>query len=238
MVKDNQFIIGVIHARGGSKRIPLKNIKPINGIPLIAYMVKAALGSKYLDRVIVSTDHPDIKKISLEYGAEVPFERPENLAEDCPSEWVTQHAVEFIEKQDNKKVDIAVSMQPTTPFTKSSDIDSCIELLFNNADFNSAFTAKHVHDRPEWMFNVADNNKASLFVEGELKGERGVIQSLSKLVIPNGGVYATRRETLFNEEVLISKNTGVHIMSFENSVDIDEPLDLHFAEFLAQGGYV
>ncbi len=96
-------VIGVIHARGGSRRIPLKNIKPIGGRPLISYMIRAALASERLRRVIVSTDHPEIMKISLECGAEVPFVRPAKLAEDCPSEWVTRHEVEFIEKEEAKK---------------------------------------------------------------------------------------------------------------------------------------
>lgn len=231
-------IIGIIHARGGSKRIPLKNTKLLGGKPLVAYMIEAALKSKYLRRVIVSTDHPEIKNISVEYGAEVPFTRPEQLAEDCPSEWVTQHAVEFVEKEELKRVDIAVTMQPTTPFCIGGDIDSCIETLLSHHDLNSVFSTKIVHERPEWMFNVFDNYRAALFLEGEMKGERGIFQTLERLVIPNGAVYATRRDALFNEGVLISKKTGVHVMPDERSVDIDEPIDLLFADFLLarQGG--
>lgn len=229
---DRLNIIGVIHARGGSKRIPLKNIRPLGGKPLITYLIKAALESKHLRRVIVSTDHPDIKRISIECGAEVPFDRPAHLAEDCPSEWVTQHAVEFVEQQEDKKVDIAVTMQPTTPFCISQDIDRCVEILLENEDLTSSFTTKVVHERPEWMFSVTEENRAKLFLKGEMKGERGVFQSLERLVIPNGAVYATRRSTLFGEGVIISTKTGVIVMPDERSVDIDEPIDLLFAEFL------
>lgn len=225
-------IIGVIHARGGSKRIPLKNIKLIGGQPLISYMIKAALGSKLLDRVIVSTDHPEISRIALEGGAEVPFVRPPKLAEDCPSEWVTQHAVEFVENEEGDEISIAVTMQPTTPFCLSADIDACIKLLLAGNRFNSVFSAKVIHDRPEWMFKVKEDSSADLFLGGEMKGERGVFQSLDKMVVPNGAVYATRRETLFEEGVIISKKTGVYIMPPERSVDIDEPIDILFAEFL------
>lgn len=225
-------IIGIIHARGGSKRIPLKNIKPLGGNPLIHYMIKAALGSKLLDRVIVSTDHPEIRRISLECGAEVPFVRPPHLAEDCPSEWVTQHAVEFVEEEEGHKINIAVTMQPTTPFCLSGDIDACIGLLLERQELCSVFSAKVSHERPEWMFRLKDDSSAELFVPGELKGERGVFQSLERMVMPNGAVYATRRDTLFTEGVLISKKTGVHIMPPERSVDIDEPIDFLFSEFL------
>ncbi|MBP7506976.1 MAG: acylneuraminate cytidylyltransferase family protein [Prolixibacteraceae bacterium] len=231
-MNDETNIIGVIHARGGSKRIPLKNIRTLGGKPLVAYMIQAALGSKHLRRIIVSTDHPEIKRISLEYGAEVPFDRPAHLAEDCPSEWVTQHAVEFVEKEESKKVDIVVTMQPTTPFCLGLDIDACIDILMSDRSLGSVFTAKTVHERPEWMFNVKDDYKATLLIEGELKGERGIFQSLEKIVVPNGAAYATRRETLFDEGVIISKNSGVHIMPYNRSIDIDEEIDLLFAEFV------
>jgi len=231
--RDAPNIIAVIHARGGSKRIPLKNIKPLDGKPLISYAIKAAKKSRYLRRVIVSTDHPEISRISLDYGAEVPFVRPLRLSEDCPSEWVSQHAVEFVEAEEGKKVDFVVTMQPTTPFCLSSDVDACIDIMLSNDEFNTVLSAKIIHDRPEWMFTVGDNNRAELFMEGEFKGDRGICQALPKLVMPNGGIYVTRRDTLFNEGVLISKKTGVHIMPLERSVDIDEPLDLMFAEFLA-----
>ena len=148
-ITNHMNIIGVTHARGGSKRIPLKNIKSLRGKPLVSYLITAALGSNYLKRVIVSTDHPEIKKISLEYGAEVPFIRPAHLAEDCPSEWVTQHAVEYVEQEEGIKVDIAVTMQPTTPFCTALDIDTCIESLLTNDEMTSAFTAKIVRERPE-----------------------------------------------------------------------------------------
>ena len=234
--KSQDNIIGVIHARGGSKRIPLKNIALIGGRPLISYMIKAALDSKYLRRVIVSTDNEQIRKVSLECGAEVPFVRPPKISEDCPSEWVTQHAVEFVESEESQSVDIAVSMQPTTPFCLGADIDACIEILKSHPAIGSVFSAKAVRERPEWMFNVNDDSTASLLLGGELKGERGVFQSLPKMVTPNGAVYATRREALFKEGVLISKNTGVHTMPDERSVDIDEPIDLVFAEFLRREG--
>jgi len=229
-------IIGVIHARGGSKRIPLKNTKLLGGHPLVAYMIKAALNSKYLRRVIVSTDHDEISNISRQYGAEVPFVRPAHLAEDCPSEWVTKHAVAFVEEEEAKKIDIVVTMQPTTPFCTGVDIDAAIETLVKNENMNSVFTVKQVTEKPEWMFRLRENSCAELLMEGEMKGERGIFQSLEGLVIPNGAVYATRRDTLFQEEVLISKKTGVTIMPPERSVDIDEPIDFLFAEFLLTKG--
>jgi len=220
-------IVGIIHARGGSKRIPLKNIKLLGEEPLIAYLIKAALASRHL-----------LRSISRRYGAEVPFTRPAHLAEDCPSEWVSRHAVEFIESQEGRPVDIAVTMQPTTPFCTGADIDACIEVLLADKELKSSFTAKTVTERPEWMFRRRENQRAELLLAGAMKGERGIFQSLSELVIPNGAVYATRRDTLFDEGVIIADKTGVSVMPAERSVDIDEPIDFLFAEFLLTKGVI
>ncbi len=233
---DKLNIIGVIHARGGSKRVPLKNIKPINGKPLISYMIKAALASKYMRRVIVSTDHADIKRISLEYGAEVPFTRPADLAEDCPSEMVTKHAVDFVEAEESKKIDIIVTMQPTTPFCITEDLDACIELVAEKG-FDSAFCASVVRERPEWMFVLKDG-QASPFMGGVMQGERGVYQSLDTLYVPNGAAYATKRDVFEKENAVITKNSSLHVMPDERSVDIDEPIDMLYAEFLSKLGEV
>lgn len=227
-------MVGVIHARGGSTRIPLKNIKPLNGIPLIAYIIRAALAATQLDRVIVSTDHEEIRKIALQYGAEVPFMRPKEISSDCPSELVTRHAISFVEEQQGHEVEIAVSMQPTTPFTRGTDIDACIAMLRQNPQWDSVFAGSIVHERPEWMFRVDEHGAASLFLGEVLKGETGVVQSLPKLAMPNGGVYATRRQALFQDNLIISPRTGLHIMPLERSVDIDEPIDFEFAEFMAK----
>src|SRR2546430_6450748 len=125
---DTQGILGVIHARGGSKRIPLKNMKLLAGRPLISYLVEAAMESRLLDRLIVSTDHPEIGRIAREYGAEVPFVRPAELAEDVASELVTQHAVRFVEPQGHP-AHIAITMQPTTPSCPAEGIDPRIPTM-------------------------------------------------------------------------------------------------------------
>lgn len=226
-------IVGIIHARGGSKRIPLKNIKLLNGKPLIGYMIEGALQSKLLERVIVSTDHQDIRRISLEFGAEVPFDRPKELSTDCPSELVAQHAVKYIEDEQAEEIDVSVTMQPTTPFCLGKDIDTCISMLMRNPDWDSVFSGKQVQERPEWMFRMDDTSTGNLLMGDVIKGDTGIMQTLPDLVIPNGAVYATRRNALFEQNVIISFKTGVYLMPLERSVDIDEPIDFEFAEFIA-----
>ena len=223
-------IIGVIHARGGSKRIPLKNIKLLAGRPLISYMVEAAVESQLLDRVLVSTDHPEIARIAREYGAEVPFMRPADLAEDVASELVTQHAVQFVEAH-GYPVSIVLTMQPTTPFCSAEDIDACIAKMLAT-DLDTVLTACEVHERPEWMYRM-EGNCAVPFTGKLVQGDAGISQKLPKLYIPNGAVWATRRSVLMDQGLITGPKSGVVVMSRERSVDIDEPVDFITAEAMA-----
>lgn len=233
MSKKNTKVLGVIHARGGSKRIPLKNIKLLNGKPLVAYIITAALKSKMIDRLIVSTDHPEIIRIAKEYGAEVPFIRPKDISEDVPSELVTQHALKFIEAEEGHEIGVIVTFQPTTPFCQPEHIDACVNKLIER-NMDSVFSVKEIRERPEWMFLLNEKDEAETFMGHLIQGETGVTQSLQKLYIPNGGIYATKREVLMEQNLIIGRKTGIVVMSPEHSVDIDEPIDFVFAEFLAK----
>jgi N-acylneuraminate cytidylyltransferase/CMP-N,N'-diacetyllegionaminic acid synthase len=226
-------IVAVVHARGGSVRVPLKNIRPLAGTPLVVWTIEAALASR-CDRVIVSTDHDDIAQIARSVGAEVPFRRPVDISEDVASELVTQHAIAFHERETGKRVDLALTIQPTTPFLKGTDIDACIEMLQRNPDLKSVFTAGPIHERPEWMFLRDDRGRATKFLDGVLHGDAGISQTLPPLWIPNGGAYATRREVLFDEGIIIADPCGIHPMSEWASVDIDTEADFVYAEMIAQ----
>ena len=230
---DTQGILGVIHARGGSKRIPLKNMKLLAGRPLISYLVEAAMESRLLDRLIVSTDHPEIGRIAREYGAEVPFVRPAELAEDVASELVTQHAVRFVEAE-GYPVQIALTMQPTTPFCSAEDIDACIQKMLET-DLDTVFTGCEVHERPEWMYRRDESSEGRVvpFTGRLVQGDAGISQRLPKLYIPNGAVWATRRAVLMEQGLITGPKAGIVVMSRERSVDIDEPIDFIVAEAIA-----
>jgi CMP-N,N'-diacetyllegionaminic acid synthase len=230
---DTNGVLGVIHARGGSKRIPLKNIKLLAGRPLISYMVEAAMESRLLDRLIVSTDHPEIARIARDYGAEVPFMRPMDLAEDVASELVTQHAVSFVEGK-GYAVRIVLTMQPTTPFCAAEDIDACIQRMLDS-DLDTVFTGCEVHERPEWMYRREESfdDRVVPFTGRLVQGDAGISQKLPKLFIPNGAVWATRREVLMEQGLITGPRAGIVVMSRERSVDIDEPVDFITAEAIA-----
>lgn len=224
--------IGIVHARGGSKRIPLKNLKLLGGKPLIAWIIEAAKASSTLRRVIVSTDHDGIMEAARACGAEVPFRRPPELAEDVPSELVTQHAVRFLEETEGLKPDVIVTLQPTTPFCRPGDIDACVRKV-RETDADSAITVGPIRERPEWMYSV-DGDRATSFLNTMIQGESGVSQSLPRLYIPNGAAYATRYDVLMRQNLIVGKNLRVQIMPDRLSVDIDEPVDFLVAEQIAR----
>lgn len=231
-MSDEAIAIGVIHARGGSRRIPLKNLRLLGGKPLIAWIIQAARASRTLRRVIVSTDHDGIMEAAREYGAEVPFRRPVELAEDVPSELVTQHAVRFLEESEGIKPDVVVTLQPTTPFCRPEDIDACVRKV-RETDADSAITVGPIKERPEWMYAV-EGDRASSFLRTTIQGESGVSQNLPRLYIPNGAAYATRYDVLMRQNLIVGKNLRVQIMPDELSVDIDEPVDFLLAEQIAR----
>lgn len=226
-------VVAVIHARGGSVRVPLKNIRPLCGKPLIVWTIEAALNSN-CERVIVSTDHDTIAEISMKAGADVPFRRPPDISKDVASELVTQHAVSFHENETGRTVDIAVTIQPTTPFLTANDINGCINMLMADNTLDSSFTAGPIHQRPEWMFHRDGNGHARKYVDGLLQGDMGVSQLLPPLWHPNGGAYATRRHALFEKSLIISNPCGIQQMTDMASVDIDNEIDFVIAEAVAK----
>lgn len=161
-------VLAIIPARGGSKRLPGKNIRPLAGKPLIAYSIEDGLSSDLINRVIVSTDEPKIAQVAKEYGAEVPFLRPSALAEDHVSDVpVLSHALQWLEENEEYYADIVVLLRPTTPLRNDSLIDRCItRLVTTGADsVRSVRSVGYWH--PYWMLKVREDGWASEFLRGK-----------------------------------------------------------------------
>lgn len=226
----NKKILIIIPARGGSKRLPGKNIKPINGKPLISYAITAAKKSKYADRIVVSTDDLKISSVARRYGAEVPFIRPAELASDTASTLsVIQHAVNYFEKNEKIKPDIVVLIQPTNPLILMSDIDGTLEKMIKTKT-KTCFSGTEISQRPEWMYKI-NNGLPVLFIKNVDTEKRS--QDLPRLAIINGTVYATEYNTLMKKGVIRDdKSLSIYLMPRERSADIDDLFDFEFAEFL------
>lgn len=230
MYKDN-VILCVIPARGGSKGVPGKNIKPIAGKPLIAYTIEQAQKSKYIDRIIISTEDKQIADAAKKFNADVPFIRPKELAEDDSSMMdVLAHTVKWMEEEARFSFDILVLLHVTTPLRTTEDIDNCIKLLVEEGADN-VFSVTESYRNPYFnMVEVSKDQKVKLVKEGNFVTR----QSAPDVFDMNASIYVWWKDIFKTEKGLFLKKTRIYPMPRERSVDIDEPLDFRIAEMLLQ----
>jgi len=221
-------IIGIIPARGGSKRIPKKNIKLLGGKPLIAYSIEAALKSKYINRVIVSTEDREIAKISKKYGAEV-IKRPIELAKDDSSTTeVIKHTITTLNENEKYFPDIVVLLQPTSPLRKVEDIEKAIELFLNN-ECKSVVSVCKYRENPYWSLKIEKGYAKPVFGwDYFLKRS----QDLPRVYTLNGAIFITTVKNLFKYNGFFNDKICLYIMPVDRSIDIDEEVDFKFAGLL------
>lgn len=223
-------IFAFIPARGGSKGIAGKNIKPLSGKPLICHTIKAALKSRYLEKVFVSTDDPIIGKISKKCDVNI-IDRPAELAKD---ESLTidaiYHAINFIKNACNK--DIIILLQPTSPLRNATDIDAALE-MFMKTDCDSVISMCKVEHSPYWYFKYDGENLKPLLGDEYLKMRR---QELPDVYRPNGAIYISTIKNLHKNNGFYCDKIVPYIMPPERSIDIDEEIDFKLAELLIQEG--
>ncbi|MES2779032.1 MAG: acylneuraminate cytidylyltransferase family protein [Bacteroidota bacterium] len=222
-------ILAIIPARGGSKGIPGKNTKLLGDKPLIAYSIEAALASKHIHSTIVSTDDETIAAIAKQFGADVPFVRPSELATDSArSVDVVLHAIDFVAAQ-GKHFDAICLLQPTTPFRAQGFIDTCIR-SFIKQQVDSLVSVQAVpHEyNPHWIFEPDTNGHLHIAT-----GEESIIprrQELPKAYIRDGSVYITKVDVLTNQHSLYGKTIGYIESDAAYHVNIDTPEDWALAE--------
>lgn len=227
--------IGIISARAGSKRVPNKNIKDLCGKPLISYTIEAALKSRLLDRVIVSTDGEEIAEVAKSLGVEVPFMRPKEFSQDnTPDKPVFNHALNWLSSNENYVVDAVVILRPTTPFKTAELIDEAILLLETyNADSVRTVTRAEGVYHPYWMYNKSEEGRASAFVEGIDISKYYQSQLLPPAYRLNGVVDVIKAEQIMSDSVsLYGDDMRILEISESISMDIDTPLDFEICEAL------
>ncbi|MBO8161753.1 MAG: acylneuraminate cytidylyltransferase family protein [Thermosipho sp. (in: Bacteria)] len=222
-------VLAFIPARGGSKGVPKKNIRLLAGKPLIAYSIEQAKESKYISRIIVSTESEEIAEIAREWNAEV-IKRPEELARDeTPTIDTIIHALDYLKKEENYTPDIVVLLQPTSPLRTSEDIDSAIELFLNIQDCLSLVSVTEFDHPPFWAIKIEDNLLKPLFGKEYFRMRR---QELPKAYRPNGAIFISTPKVLRKYKTFYTPKTIAYIMPPERSVDIDTEFDFLLAEFL------
>ena len=220
-------MISIIPARGGSKGLPGKNILPLCGKPMIAYTIEAAKQSKYIDHVIVSTDDQKIAEIALQYGAEVPFLRPDFLASDTAQAVDNYiYTIERLSKEWNTPIEEFVVLQPTSPLRIAEDIDGAIEMFMEKkADSVISYTPEA---HPVRWHKYLDENNAFVDIFDTTIANR---QDLKTSYYPNGAVYVFRFSMIKERKYYTDKSYGF-VMPRVRSVDIDYKEDFDYVEFL------
>ena len=224
-------ILGIIPARGGSKEVPRKNLLKIGGKSLIELAIDSAIESKFLTKILLSSDDDEMIKEGNKINRFAPFKRPKNLATDTSSTFsVLEHAVNWLIKEENWETDIIVVLQPTTPFRKGHHIDSVVELLLKSKS-NAAITIRNPDYTPYWMLNMDKNQKLTNVLKGGNIYKRR--QDAPITFQPAGMVYAFKKNLIYEMDTIFPyKDTRGFFVSREDSINIDSYIDYELAKLI------
>lgn len=225
MIDENR-VLAIVPARKGSKGLPLKNVRPLEGHPLLAWPIMAANNSSYIDKVIISTDDQNFADIAVGYGAECPFLRPEELATDTASsiDFII-HAIEQL-SQVGEKFDWIVLLEPTSPLTMSSDIDSALELLSkSSSDADSVVGVSLLETaHPAFTVKVQKSGLIKPYMSNNFK-ELPRRQDLEELYCLDGSLYITKVDALLDTKAFCHDRTLPFITERYKSFEVDDLVD-------------
>jgi len=224
-------ILGIIPARGGSKRISGKNMKSLCGKPLTQYVIESTLHSSLLDNIVISSDDLDVLELAEQFNGIIPIRRPDELATDSsPAVDYVIHALDWMKKNKGQTFDIVAIIQPTSPLTLVQDIDATIQLLLNDDSADSAVSVVRLNQitHPFKLKIIKEQ-----WLKPFLKEEKIILQAdeLPDVYTRNGPVYVARINNI-EKGIIAGEKCLAHTMPEERSIDINEPIDLEFAEFL------
>lgn len=229
---ENKTILVVVPARGGSKGIKLKNIAKLNGVPLVALVGRVVKQMPYVDRAVVSTDHPEIAEVAEESGLEVPFMRPEELSGDFVSDWeVLHHALLECEQIDGRQYDVVVMLQPTSPFRKPDHVTETVLKLIKGG-YDAVWTVSETDSKAHPLKQLVIRNEILDYYDPN-GADIIARQQLTPVYHRNGVAYAMSRDCIINKKNIKGDRTSF-ILTKEFMVNIDTDLDLKIAEFLLQ----
>ena len=218
-------ILALITARAGSKGVVKKNIRPVMGKPLLAWTIDAAHSSKYIDRLVISTDGEEIMSVARTYGCEVPFVRPPELSSDISASVdVVVHAIHMV----GQGFDIILLLQPTSPLRTTADIDNAIE-QFANSGASSLISVNEAEESPCSFFSI-ENNALLPFISSEKRPARR--QDLPTYYVANGAIYILEINTFMSQKSFLFLDTQAFVMPHSRSIDLDTEQDFQYLEFI------
>lgn len=228
-------VLGIIGARSGSKSVPHKNIRPLLGKPLFAWMAEAAKGSQYVSRLIMSTDSDDYARVAREWGVETPFMRPAELSGDKVPDWdYLHHAATWLAENEGWKADIILRLPATSPLCLTEHIDACVELLLNDSAADSSRTVVPAGKHPYKLWR-AGGEYLQPFLSEAFTGHKDA-HNMPRQSFPEAfshvDVIALRWKTLVEDRAMAGEKIRFHKIKKENAVDIDNETDFLVAELL------
>jgi len=237
MVTDPQ-VLALIPARGGSKSIPRKNIRPLAGHPLIAYSIAAGLAAETVTRILVSTDDPEIAEISRRYGAETPFLRPAEFAQDqTPDLPVFQHALLWLDENEDWRPEIVVQLRPTSPFRRVMHIDQAVYQLIEHPEADAVRTVCVPFQNPYKMWRIQPNGFMQPLVDlGVPEPYNQPRQALPDVYWQTGYVDAAWSDTLLEKNSMTGERILPLVIDPSEWIDIDSADDWRRAERLLESG--
>lgn len=228
----NKTFLAIIPARSGSKGLPNKNIKDLCGKPLIAWSIEVAKKSKYLDEIMLNTNSEKIANIARKFGVNVPFLRPENLAQDTSSTFdVIKHTIEFYKNELKKEFDFIVLLEPTSPLREVCDIDNAIEILLDNNLADSIVGISKTQGQNP-VFLVRKNNNG--FISGYANKNMLTVrrQDIEDIYFFEGTIYISKTDVLLQKQTFYHEKTlGYEVEKFK-SLEVDDIYDFVMIEAL------
>lgn len=228
---DGRRILAVVPARGGSKGIPLKNLRKLGGVPLVALAGKVAGECKLIDRAVVSTDNEEIAQVAEASGLSAPFRRPEELSGDRIADWdVLNHALEAMERIDNTTYDIVAMLQPTSPGRTKEHIEATLHKLVSGG-FDAVWSVSETDSKhhPLKQLSVSEDGRLNYY---DPSGAKIIArQQLRPVYHRNGIAYAITRDCITRQKTINGSRTGALVVE-GNLPNIDTEIDLEWAEFL------
>lgn len=228
-------ILGLVGVRAGSKGVPDKNIRPLAGKPLMAWIIEAARRSHSINRLIVSTDSPEYAEIAKTFGAEVPFLRPSELATDSsPEIRFVEHALEWLEQNENYRPEIVIRLLATVPMQQPEDIDAAVQVLLQDPNAHSAVVIAEARQHPHKALKLIDDGQGGKFLVTYITNSGRDVTPISRQSYPQAyfraNVIAARIQTIKDYSSLTGDRVRYHIIPQARAVDIDSPIDFFIVE--------
>lgn len=235
MSTDALKILGMIGVRSGSKGLPHKNIRPLAGKPLMAWIIEAACRACTVNRVIVSTDSPEYAAIARQYGAEVPFLRPAELAGDASTDIeFIRHALAWLDENEGYQPDLVLRLLATVPMQQPEDMDAAVEVLLNDPEAHSAVVIAEARQHPYKALKLVDDGKGGHYLTTYITGSARDVTPIARQNYTKAyfraNVIVSRASTIRDFSSLTGDRVRYHLIGQERAIDIDSPLDFFIVE--------